>query len=236
MIPSRACNVIAPHCDVLHPSELGALATSHASHLIHAHHMCTRANTTQLIRRMQDAPNANHLSDLQNTTKSHRYPPEAQPTSSQGTLTPPHHCFGHAGKYIDLYQLHFPTRDVPIFGAASFAPGGVNRPMPWKDELPPGSPGYDMFERQVDSSQTGPLQLQNALCNRIPRAQVSAVKRLIDAGLIKHWGLSNENAFGITMFCVAADKLGCPRPVSCQNVSPSVCLDDGSVHLSDPVS
>merc|ERR1712032_189558 len=47
--------------------------------------------------------------------------------------------------------------------------------------------------------------------------QVKAVKKLIDAGLIKHWGLSNENAYGITMFCVAADKLGVPRPVSCQN-------------------
>lgn len=47
--------------------------------------------------------------------------------------------------------------------------------------------------------------------------QVLAIKNLIDKGLIKHWGLSNENAYGITMFCVAADKLGVPRPVSCQN-------------------
>lgn len=97
-------------------------------------------------------------------------------------------------EYIDLYQLHWPTRDVPVFGCASFYPKGVNRLMPVADELPPGNPGYEMFERQV-----------------------AAVKRLFDAGLIKHWGLSNENAFGITMFCVAADKLGCPRPVSCQN-------------------
>merc|ERR1711965_55222 len=47
--------------------------------------------------------------------------------------------------------------------------------------------------------------------------QVTAVGKLLDKGLIKHWGLSNENAFGITMFCLAADKLGVPRPVSCQN-------------------
>jgi len=46
---------------------------------------------------------------------------------------------------------------------------------------------------------------------------VQAVGRLLDKGLIKHWGLSNENGYGITMFCVAADKLGVPRPVSCQN-------------------
>jgi len=96
--------------------------------------------------------------------------------------------------YIDLYQLHWPTRDVPVFGCASFSPKGVNRPMPFKDELPAGNPGYDMFERQV-----------------------TAVKQLFDAGLIKHWGLSNENAFGITMMCTTADRLGCPRPVSCQN-------------------
>ena len=49
--------------------------------------------------------------------------------------------------------------------------------------------------------------------------QVLAVKRLLDMGLIKHWGLSNENAYGITMFCVTADKLGVPRPVSCQVIS-----------------
>ena len=51
--------------------------------------------------------------------------------------------------------------------------------------------------------------------------QVKAVGKLIDKGLIKHWGLSNENAYGITMFCLAADKLGIQRPVSCQNISAS---------------
>ncbi|KAH8095747.1 oxidoreductase [Aureococcus anophagefferens] len=47
--------------------------------------------------------------------------------------------------------------------------------------------------------------------------QVLAVKGLFDAKLIKHWGLSNENAFGLTMFCMLCDKHGVPRPVSCQN-------------------
>ena len=31
------------------------------------------------------------------------------------------------------------------------------------------------------------------------------------------WGVSNENAFGITMLCTTCVKLGCPLPVSCQN-------------------
>ena len=44
-----------------------------------------------------------------------------------------------------------------------------------------------------------------------------AVKELLDAGLIKHWGLSNETAYGITLFSTTADRLGVPRPVSCQN-------------------
>jgi hypothetical protein len=66
--------------------------------------------------------------------------------------------------------------------------------MPHANTLAPGEPGYAVFERQL-----------------------LAIKRLLDAGLIKNWGLSNENAFGITMFCTLADKLGMARPVSCQN-------------------
>eukprot|EP00854_Cymbomonas_tetramitiformis_P005171 gene5171-6288_t len=91
--------------------------------------------------------------------------------------------------YIDLYQLHFPTRDVPLFGGASFKPDGVDRAFPFQNKGEPHT-----FE--------GP---------------VLAIKALFDAGLIKHWGLSNENAYGITMFCLTCDKLGVPRPVSCQN-------------------
>ena len=36
-------------------------------------------------------------------------------------------------------------------------------------------------------------------------------------GLVRHWGVSNENAFGITMLCATCVRLGCPLPVSCQN-------------------
>jgi len=46
---------------------------------------------------------------------------------------------------------------------------------------------------------------------------VLAVKALLDEGLIRYWGLSNENAYGITMFCTTCDRLGVPRPVSNQN-------------------
>merc|ERR1719253_1149528 len=43
-------------------------------------------------------------------------------------------------EYIDLYQLHWPTRDCPIFGAATFAPKGKLRPMPAVNHLPAGDP------------------------------------------------------------------------------------------------
>eukprot|EP00316_Scyphosphaera_apsteinii_P016020 CAMPEP_0119330590 /NCGR_PEP_ID=MMETSP1333-20130426/78542_1 /TAXON_ID=418940 /ORGANISM="Scyphosphaera apsteinii, Strain RCC1455" /LENGTH=384 /DNA_ID=CAMNT_0007339995 /DNA_START=165 /DNA_END=1319 /DNA_ORIENTATION=- len=92
-------------------------------------------------------------------------------------------------EYIDLYQLHWPSRDTPVFGCGQFYPDGKNRPPGFVDN---GSPAD--FEKQV-----------------------LAVKSLLDVGLIKHWGLSNENAYGITMFCVTCDRLGVPRPVSCQN-------------------
>ena len=45
--------------------------------------------------------------------------------------------------------------------------------------------------------------------------QVKNVKHLQGSGPAhesKNWGLSNENAYGVTMFCIAADKLGVPRP------------------------
>merc|ERR1712046_519454 len=47
--------------------------------------------------------------------------------------------------------------------------------------------------------------------------QVRNVKHLLDQGLIKHWGLSNENAFGVTAFCLTCDRIGCPRPICIQN-------------------
>lgn len=91
--------------------------------------------------------------------------------------------------YIDLYQLHVPSRDTPVFGAGYFAPDGESRPAPFNDK------GLtEDFEKQV-----------------------LAVKKLLDEGLIKYWGLSNENAYGMTMFCMVCDKLGVARPISCQN-------------------
>jgi len=91
--------------------------------------------------------------------------------------------------YLDLYQLHWPCRDTPVFGPASYQTINKGRGMPFANH---GEP--ETFEEQVLS-----------------------VKKLFDLGLIKHWGLSNENAYGITMLCMTCDRLGVPRPISCQN-------------------
>ena len=40
---------------------------------------------------------------------------------------------------------------------------------------------------------------------------------LIQQGKIGGYGLSNETAWGTTMFCRAAEQLGAPKPASIQN-------------------
>ena len=47
--------------------------------------------------------------------------------------------------------------------------------------------------------------------------QVLAVGELIKAGKVRHWGLSNETAYGVTRFCEAAKRLGVPLPITIQN-------------------
>ena len=82
--------------------------------------------------------------------------------------------------HIDLYQIHWPDRNVAAFGS-------------W----------------QFDSSkerETVPII-----------EQVEAMQTLVKAGKIRGYGLSNESAWGTTMFCRAADELGAPKPASIQN-------------------
>ena len=90
---------------------------------------------------------------------------------------------------IDLYYLHFPSRKgFGVFGWSSF-----------------GSPG------RYEATKTSAGDLEDFA------RQAKAVKRLFDKKLILNWGLSNEDAYGLTMFCLAADKVGIPRPCCIQN-------------------
>jgi len=92
-------------------------------------------------------------------------------------------------EYIDLYYLHFPSRK----GFNVFGWGSYGSPSRYTDTKYSDGDMAD-FERQV-----------------------LGIKHLYDLGLIKHWGLSNENAYGVMMFCLTADKLGVPRPCCIQN-------------------
>eukprot|EP00180_Rhodochaete_pulchella_P000205 Plantae.Rhodophyta-Rhodochaete_pulchella.ctg11426.p1 GENE.Plantae.Rhodophyta-Rhodochaete_pulchella.ctg11426~~Plantae.Rhodophyta-Rhodochaete_pulchella.ctg11426.p1 ORF type:complete len:364 (-),score=45.75 Plantae.Rhodophyta-Rhodochaete_pulchella.ctg11426:321-1304(-) len=46
---------------------------------------------------------------------------------------------------------------------------------------------------------------------------LAGLKELLDSGKIRHYGLSNETAFGVGEWIRKADAMGMPRPVSIQN-------------------
>jgi len=81
---------------------------------------------------------------------------------------------------IDLYQLHWPTRAVPMFGGLYYTP---------KDEA-----GLTSIE-----------------------GQLRGLQRLVEAGKVRHVGLSNETPWGVGEFLRLADAQGLPRIASVQN-------------------
>jgi aryl-alcohol dehydrogenase-like predicted oxidoreductase len=82
--------------------------------------------------------------------------------------------------YVDLYQIHWPDRYVPMFGASS----------------------YDVTQER-DST---PIA-----------EQLQALAELVQAGKVRHIGLSNETPWGISEFVRCAEALGLPKIVSVQN-------------------
>ena len=82
--------------------------------------------------------------------------------------------------YIDLYQIHWPQRNVPAFGAVAFDPANER-----------GGPSIE--------------------------EQIEGMAAMIEAGKIRHYGLSNETAWGVTTFHATARRLGLPGPVTLQN-------------------
>jgi aryl-alcohol dehydrogenase-like predicted oxidoreductase len=81
---------------------------------------------------------------------------------------------------IDLYQIHWPQRTVPMFGATEFDPA---------------------------KEKDGPSI----------REQMEGMAALIKAGKIRHYGLSNETAWGVCEFRRVARELGVAGPVTLQN-------------------
>lgn len=82
--------------------------------------------------------------------------------------------------YIDLYQLHWPSRNVPVFGQLYFNP---------QHERP-----CVAIEETLDALQT-----------------------LVTEGKIRHIGVSNESAWGVSEFIYLAQTRGLPRIASIQN-------------------
>jgi aryl-alcohol dehydrogenase-like predicted oxidoreductase len=104
---------------------------------------------------------------------------------------------------IDLYQIHWPQRNVPMFGATEFDPAKER-----------GGPSI--------------------------REQVEGMAAMIEAGKIRHYGLSNETAWGVCEFRQVAWELGVPGPVTIQNsyslVSRSVDNDLAEVLFRETIS
>lgn len=82
--------------------------------------------------------------------------------------------------YVDLYQIHWPDRYVPMFGATS----------------------YDVAQQH----DTTPIL-----------EQLEALASLVQAGKVRHIGLSNETAWGVSEFLRCAEKYNLPKIVSVQN-------------------
>ena len=81
---------------------------------------------------------------------------------------------------IDLYQIHWPNRNAPVFGQLYYDPS-KNKP-------------------------------QTSI-----EAQLRALQDLVQAGKVRHVGLSNETPWGLSEFIRLADQLGLPRVQSVQN-------------------
>ena len=89
--------------------------------------------------------------------------------------------------YIDLYQLHWPT-NRPNYHFAN-----------WRDF----EPAVGLGERQKI--------IDNML------ESLSTCDELMKSGKIKHLGLSDDSAWGVTQFCALAKEHNVPRIVSIQN-------------------
>eukprot|EP00277_Geminigera_cryophila_P033413 CAMPEP_0173128750 /NCGR_PEP_ID=MMETSP1102-20130122/58737_1 /TAXON_ID=49646 /ORGANISM="Geminigera sp., Strain Caron Lab Isolate" /LENGTH=391 /DNA_ID=CAMNT_0014038947 /DNA_START=119 /DNA_END=1295 /DNA_ORIENTATION=+ len=101
--------------------------------------------------------------------------------------------------YLDLYQLHWPERYTPVFGELSYKRAA--RPERYTPVF--GELSYKRASERADA-----VTIEE---------QVAAIGELVKSGKVRYWGLSNENAFGVTKFVHACEKLGVPLPVSIQN-------------------
>ncbi|MFA7351070.1 MAG: aldo/keto reductase [Methylotenera sp.] len=89
--------------------------------------------------------------------------------------------------YIDVYQLHWPERNVPMFGQYQFDPGQ---------------------ELDAQGQQREWVSIRN---------QLETLAELIDEGKVRYIGLSNEQPWGVMEFVRMAKEYNLPRVASVQN-------------------
>lgn len=93
--------------------------------------------------------------------------------------------------YIDVYQLHWPERNVPMFGQYLFDPA---------NEFESGT--------YLQGAQKEWVSIQN---------QLETLAELIKEGKIRYIGLSNEQPWGVMEFVRIAKEYNLPRIASVQN-------------------
>jgi aryl-alcohol dehydrogenase-like predicted oxidoreductase len=84
--------------------------------------------------------------------------------------------------HVDLIQIHWPSRPLPLFGSGSYDPSIHKR----EDTV--------SFEDQL-----------------------GAFQKLVDAGKVRHLGVSNETSYGVMRFAQAAAAGAGPKIISTQN-------------------
>jgi aryl-alcohol dehydrogenase-like predicted oxidoreductase len=89
--------------------------------------------------------------------------------------------------YIDIYQLHWPERNVPMFGQYLFDPAQ---------------------ELDAEGKQKEWVSIQN---------QLETLSELIQEGKVRYIGLSNEQPWGVMEFLRVAKEYNLPRIASLQN-------------------
>lgn len=89
--------------------------------------------------------------------------------------------------YIDLYQLHWPERNVPMFGQFQYDPA-------------------QEYDEHGEQKQWIPI-----------REQLEALAELLGEGKVRAVGVSNETPWGVMQFLKLAEEHHLPRIVSIQN-------------------
>ncbi len=89
--------------------------------------------------------------------------------------------------YLDLYQIHWPERNVPLFGQYQFDPA-------------------------LEFDETGAEKEWVSI-----QTQLETLAELVKEGKVRAIGVSNETPYGVMEFCRIADTFNLPRIATIQN-------------------